>query len=184
MTAESAVDRTMRPTHCVRAAPIDPSRELGIHQPKLAGDIGWDLVAMHSVKLEPGQARDVPVNARIELPRGVYADIRNRSSMARRDLYVDHNLIDTGYRGDLFVFIRNMKPAIGVLTVNAGIARYPDRTETTYADLTKTNTVWIQEGERIAQLVFHRASPVWMMPVDEISQTTERGVNGFGSTGK
>jgi len=144
-------------TNRVRWALIDPTLPAGIHQPKLTGDIGWDLEAMHDVTINPMEAIDVPVNCQIELPHGHYADIRNRSSMGRRGLYVDTNLIDTGYRGLLFVLIRNMRSHC-VTTINA--------------------------GDRIAQLVFHQVSPVWLEEVGAISTATARASNGLGHTGR
>jgi dUTP pyrophosphatase len=166
----SSIDRTRARRNCLRWARIDPDLPPGLHQPKKQGDIGWDLEAMEDVVIGPMQSADVPVNAQIQLPEGFYADVRNRSSMARRGLYVDQNLIDNGYRGRLFVFIRNMRLPI---TVGA----YQQVRGNGNQDIT------IRAGERIAQLVFHHAKPVWEMEVEEIDMTTERGGTGFGSTG-
>ena len=45
-------------------------------------------------------------------------------------------------------------------------------------------SVHIQPMDRIAQLVFTLAIHPVMQQVEEFSNTTERGANGFGSTGK
>lgn len=135
---------------------VKPDLPAGIHEPKLVGDIGWDVEAMNAVTIRPGECANVGINCRLALPEGFYADIRNRSSMSRRGLYVDQNLIDTGYRGELFIFLRNMK--------DAGIT--------------------IIAGERIAQLVFHRVHPVWLDEIEDVPITTDRGARGFGSTGR
>ncbi|HAT65956.1 MAG TPA: dUTP diphosphatase, partial [Flavobacteriaceae bacterium] len=41
----------------------------------------------------------------------------------------------------------------------------------------------IEEGDRIAQLLFVSVRAVNWSPVMEFSHTTERGAGGFGSTG-
>lgn len=143
--------------NCVRWSPVDTTLPPGIHEPKLHGDVGFDLEAMYTIFIPSGESRDVAVNLKLWLPEGYYAEIRNRSSMARRGLYVDANIVDTGYRGPMFVLIRNMRGADEVAK--------------------------IMPRERIAQLLFHRVNPVWLNQVDDVPDDTERGNNGFGSTG-
>lgn len=158
----------------LRVAPIDKTKPIGIHAPQLEGDVGWDLEAMEDVTIPPMQALDVPVNAKAELPIGVWALIHNRSSMGRkRNLYVDMNVIDNGYRGPLFVQIRNMNLPIKIGAYGQIRARMHDDDQ----------SVTIKAGERIGQLVFYRAAPVWVKIVPEIDEQTERGPSGFGSTG-
>lgn len=152
---------------------IDPDREDGIHSPKKAGDVGYDLVAMEDVVIPPMQARDVPVNAEIQLPSNVWASIRNRSSMGRRDLYVDQNVVDNGYRGPIFVLIRNMR--LPEIRPGDEFARYE------YDEW--SNQIEIKAGERIGQLVFHQMTMVRLTRVSQIDTNTERGSSGFGSTG-
>jgi dUTP pyrophosphatase len=43
--------------------------------------------------------------------------------------------------------------------------------------------VEIDEGERLAQVVFHKMELLETMEVDELPKT-ERGESGYGSTGK
>lgn len=200
------IDTTGNSRNRVRVAPVDPDLPLGLCPPQLHNDTGFDLMAAQDVAIAPMMVALVPVNARLELPTGFYADLRNRSSMARRNLYVDHALIDNGYRGPLFVILRNMNmPALRALTqdeVNRALAMaghptpsglvIPGQEGISYhgpnvaaldgrAD---PGTVMVSAGERIAQLVFHRGTPVWIEPVAEVSLDTERGENGFGSTGQ
>ncbi len=165
-TNMSAVDVLRDPRFRIHAARVDLVLPLGIHRPKLQGDVGWDLEAMKAVTIMPMEACDVPVNVQLHLPPGFYAEIRNRSSMAKRGLYVDQNIIDTGYRGPLFVMIRNMTPP-----PIPRISRFD-------------GAIVIKAGERIAQVLFHRVNPVWLLEVNEITTDTERAMNGFGSTGK
>lgn len=195
------IDLTQDALRRVGAAPVDPALPLGVRAPQLEGDIGWDLVAALDVAIGPGDAADVPVNLRLELPPGYYVDIRNRSSMARRGLYVDQNLVDNGYRGPMYVFIRNMAlPQLRAIPdaemaaiIGTASSRLvlPGQEAPPYEGpnvlqappQADPNTVIIKAGERIAQMVFHVAAPVWIDPVDEVGADTERGGDGFGSTG-
>lgn len=152
----NTVDPLRDSRHLVRHARVDPGLPPGIHHPKLHGDVGWDLEAMTDTRIQPHQAKDVAVNLRLHLPDGYYAEIRNRSSMAKRGLYVDANIVDSGFRGALYVMVRNMD----------------------------VDEIQIQAGERVAQLLFHRVCPVWLEEVVDISTDTERSVRGFGSTGR
>ena len=45
------------------------------------------------------------------------------------------------------------------------------------------NSIVIKRGDRVAQLVIQRIENVNFVPVDQLPGT-ERGVGGFGSTGK
>lgn len=49
-------------------------------------------------------------------------------------------------------------------------------------DLRITETVTLEAGTRVCQLVVMPYVPCELVPVDELSDT-ERGVGGFGSTG-
>jgi dUTP pyrophosphatase len=130
-------------------------------QPNLAheGDAGFDLAhnGTEPIVVQPNQTVNIPTGIRVALPYGVWGMITGRSSTFKRDLLTPLSVIDNGYRGDLFAIVRN----IG------------------------TQPVTIQPAERVAQLI-----PVAML-ADVIEwqhmlelDDTERGSNGFGSTGK
>ena len=141
-----------------RWARLDPDLDPGIHEPKHEGDCGWDLVAMQDMTIAPQNAVDIPINCRLELPPGYWAEMKARSSIAKRGLQIDAGTIDNGYRGPLYVVCRN----------------------------TKTDKpITVKAGERIAQLVFHRLHEVWAEEVEEINiNGSTRGESGFGSTGR
>lgn len=161
-------DRLHQQKTCVRWARVDPAKPGGLHLPQLRGDIGFDMECMEDTLIPPMATVDVPVNARLEMPDGYYAFIWNRSSMGKRNLYVDQNLIDTGYRGRLFVLIRNMR-----------LPRPVYESGHVHDD----GEIVLRAGERIAQLIFQKVAPLWTVEVEEISTDTDRSVDGFGSTG-
>lgn len=194
------IDHAQSSRNRVRMAPAYPIEKapFGLCPPQLEGDTGWDLVAAMDAVIPPMDCADVPVNLRLELPAGFYADIRNRSSMARRNLYVDQALIDNGYRGPLFVFLRNMNlPAMRAIpdeqvamAAHGGLV-VPGQENRPYQgpNVAKApahldeGTITVKAGERIAQLVFVRGCPVWPEMVEMIDDGTARGDRGFGSTG-
>ena len=143
----------------------------GLHVPKKTGDVGWDLEAAQDVYIAPMTAVDVPCNVRLWLPDDIWAEIRARSSIARRNLQVDAGTIDPGYRGPLYALVRNMQLPI---VADAGVAM----------DMTHENAIKIKKGERVAQVVFHRVTRVAGLEVEQIEVNSERGEDGFGSTGR
>jgi len=186
----SSIDRLKTSRRRVRWAKLDPDNDAFLHEPKRHGDVGWDLEASETVTIEPGQAIDVPTNVRIELPEDVWAEIRARSSIARRGLQVDAGTIDPGYRGPLFALVRNMtqpKPnELFQYWTEAGSHRVGFRPFRFYMDWKENRSVTIEKGERVAQVVFHRVTPVWLeeVPTDALDFNTHRGEGGFGSTGR
>lgn len=119
------------------------------------GDAGLDLHVVGEHVLQPGERKDVPSGIKVELPPGVWAEIEGRSSTLRkRGLKVHRGIIDQGYRGELFSFVENV---IG-------------------------EPIRITEGERVAQFIPHPVYEVQVTLVDRVAPS-ERGENGFGSTG-
>ena len=124
----------------------------------IEGDVGIDLHANEKTWIEPFETVVIGTGTRIELPKGYGAEIRPRSSISKEGLLVHHGTIDNGYRGELMVTITNLK---------------------------QREVELIVDGQRIAQLVLHKIENVELKKVtdDELSDT-ERGANGYGSTGK
>lgn len=151
-----------------RWARVRPELPPGIHEPKHKGDCGWDLSAMEDVIIRPTTTVDVPINCRLELPSGYWAEMKPRSSIAKRGLQLDAGIIDEGYRGPLYVICRN--------------THLPEDPHMRRVDI---NTIEIKAGERIGQLIFHRLHELWSEEVDWIDvSATSRGEAAFGSTGQ
>lgn len=124
------------------------------------GDAGADLVARIEVLLEPGGGRAmVPTGIALALPPGYAGFVQPRSGLALRHGVTCLNtpgLIDAGYRDELSVLLVNTDPEV------------PYR---------------VRRGDRIAQLVIQRVESAAFVEVEELSDT-ERGLDGFGSTGR
>jgi dUTP pyrophosphatase len=127
-----------------------------------AGAAGLDLTAAIEVAMVvPSLGRvKVPTGLVIELPAGHEGQVRPRSGLAAKHGLTVLNApgtVDEDYRGEVAVLLVNLGP----------------------------EAVTIEPGERIAQLV---VAPVTRVEVAEIDGAalgvTERGVGGFGSTGR
>lgn len=105
----------------------------------------------------------------LELPEGYHAEIVPRSSVGLKTNLRQPNcvgIIDSDYRGEVKAMYE-LKPMLGV---NRD-AFYPSMGYV------------ILKGDRIAQMIIKKNEDVELVEVDELSDT-ERGVGGFGSTGK
>lgn len=124
-----------------------------------AGDAGADLVAREPATLAPGGGRAlIPTGVAIALPVGTAGFVQPRSGLALRHGVTCLNtpgLIDCGYRDELRVLLVNLDPQ---------------------------HEYRVERGDRIAQLVIQRVETADFVVVDQLDDT-ERGVDGFGSTG-
>lgn len=121
---------------------------------------GVDLYAHLSepLKLDSLDRALIPTGIHLELPNGYEAQIRPRSGLAIRQgisLVNAPGTIDADYRGE-----------IQVIVINLG-----------------KETVVIEPGTRIAQMVIASYTQVSWEEVEELSNTL-RGEGGFGHTGK
>lgn len=123
---------------------------------KKAGDIGYDVRAMEDRILESMETATISTGVFLELNDGFYADLRPRSGNSSKGLICNLGLIDTSYRGEIKASITNLTG----------------------------NDYEIKKGDRIGQLVFRKESMVDLEKVLEIDCNTDRGVKGFGSSGR
>lgn len=123
------------------------------------GSAGVDLQACieNPIVLKPMERYLVPTGLFIEIPEGYEAQVRARSGLAIKhgiSLVNGIGTIDSDYRGE-----------IKVILINLG-----------EKDFT------INNGDRIAQMVFIRHEQVEFELTDSLSDT-DRGAGGFGHTG-
>ena len=120
---------------------------------------GYDLYADTNsvVEIKPHKTRKINTGIAIMIPNGYYGAIVARSGLSTKKGLRPANctgIIDSDYRGDIIVALHN--------------------------DSDEVQT--IEPHERIAQLVICPFLSVEFNEVDELDET-ERGENGFGSTG-
>ena len=124
------------------------------------GSSGLDLHAFVTapVQLAPLERALIPTGLHIALPNNWEAQIRPRSGLAIKQGLTCLNTpgtIDADYRGELKVILINLSNEIQV----------------------------IQDGDRIAQIVFQQVEKMEWQLVENL-ETTQRGDGGFGHTGK
>lgn len=122
------------------------------------GDAGLDLRSSEDVSLAPFERRLVSTGLAIAIPEGYAGFVQPRSGLALREGLSMANtpgLIDSHYRGELKVCAINLDPE---------------------------KTIYIERGERIAQLVIQKVPSVTLSEVEELDET-DRGTGGFGSSG-
>lgn len=128
-----------------------------------ANAAGADLYAclseeqMPVVQINPGETVMISVGIKTEFSPGYGAFIHARSGLAAKRGLAPVNkvgIVDADYRGEWFVALHN----------------YSNETQ------------FVEDGERIAQVVFKEVQHPEFVEEDDLSET-ERGEGGFGSTG-
>lgn len=120
---------------------------------------GMDIRAnlQESKTLLPLERALIPTGLFMAIPEGYEAQVRPRSGLAiKKGITVLNSpgTIDADYRGELCVVLINLSNEPFV----------------------------IEDGERIAQVIFARCEQATWEPTDKLGET-ERGAGGFGHTG-
>ena len=120
----------------------------------------WDLNEnLMKYYLRPGERITLDTGLSVEIPDGYALILKDRSGLAAKNgIHVLAGVIDSSYRGEIKVCLLN--------------------TSTKYDE-----SYVIEEGERIAQAILTHDISCDIIETSELS-VTERGSNGFGSTGK
>jgi dUTP pyrophosphatase len=118
------------------------------------GDAGYDLHSTEECRIPPGVTRKVATGVKIALSRWWFASVRPRSGLSARGIHVSVGTIDSNYRGEISVVVFN----------------------------STNETITLQVGQRIAQLVFEVREVPPLIP-GVVLPDTDRGEKGFGSTG-
>ncbi len=131
-----------------------------IPQRQSIGSAGYDLFADidEPIEIKPHETVVVQSNIAFEIPRNYFGAVYSRSGMStKRGLRPATcvSVIDSDYRGSVGLPIHNDTNEVKVINAH----------------------------ERVAQIVFQRALDVELVLVDSL-EATERGDNGFGSSGK
>lgn len=118
------------------------------------GDVGHDVYAIEDIDLPFGKPVKIKTGLSLQFPNGYGCHVRDRSGLGSKGIHVLAGTIECSYRGEYIVCLVNLQDGY---------------------------THSIKKGDRIAQLVFSKVPTViWS---DAEFQDTERGGNGFGSTG-
>ncbi len=121
----------------------------------LDGDAGYDLCAIENTSINPFQVHRIRTGIAVEIPVGYYGRVIGRSGLSAEGVLVYPGTIDSGYRGEISVVMQNLSGKLYLV-------RHPNR---------------------IAQLIIAPLPKTRMVQADHLDET-DRGTNGFGSTGR
>ena len=117
---------------------------------------GLDMYSSQPITIAPNTQQLIQTGIAMEIPKGQYGQLQIRSSLAfKHSIELKAGLIDSDYRGEIKILLYNNGP----------------------------NDFSIQKGDRIAQMVINVCPQFELENSDEL-EDTERGIGGFGSTGK
>lgn len=136
-------------------------------------DAGFDLCAAEDVIVEPGETVVIPTWIAIDIPQGYEIQVRPRSGITRKTkLRVQLGTIDAGYHGDIGIIVDN--------TARNGM-------DVDYYCTYRCDFEWgayiIRKGDKIAQAVLAPIAQAEFIEVPEFAGESERGTNGWGSSG-
>ena len=119
-------------------------------------DAGFDLYSTIDVVIQPKQRKTVNTGIALQMPEHFAGLIWPRSGLSvKHGIDVLAGVVDSGYRGEIMVCLYN----------------------------TSDEDIIINTGDRIAQIIFQEVPRV-IMEVHESLGSSQRGENGFGSSGK
>lgn len=138
---------------------LDDAKDLPLPKYMTKGSVGLDLYAnvKEDTIIFPNEIKLIPTGISIQLPDGYEAQIRPRSGLALKygiSLVNTPGTIDNDYRGE-----------INLILINFGKEPFA-----------------IKRGDRIAQMVINKVEIAEVIEAEELDNT-ERGEDGFGSTG-
>lgn len=129
----------------------------GAYMPQKAHkeDAGFDLRTPEDVIIFPNSSVTIDTGVHIEIPFGYVGFLKSKSGLYVKNGIVSEGVIDCGYTGSIVAKLYNN------------------------SDNAKT----FKAGDKITQLVLLPIPDVELLQVEKLGET-ERGDNGFGSTGR
>lgn len=137
----------------VKIKRLHPEAKIPIHATEHAA--GFDIYAPQGIILKPGETTKVATGIAFEIPLGYYVRIEDRSGMAIKGIHKVGGIVDSDYRGEVFIVLHNSTP----------------------------NEYKIEKHDRIAQGILTPVHQASFLESKELSET-QRGEGGFHSTGK
>jgi dUTP pyrophosphatase len=124
------------------------------------GDAGYDLYSAEEVILKPGQITKISTGIALAIPEGYSGFIWDRSGNGSKGIKVFGGVIDSSYRGEVFVCL--------------GLMNTFER-----------SWITLPKGSKIAQLCLFRTPHFEILELDDETDLdkTTRGNKGFGSSG-
>lgn len=167
-----------------------PTRAYGV-------SAGLDIYAAETVVIEPQKKILLATDIAVDIPEGYVGLLTSRSGVSSKThLVVETGKIDAGYNGHVKVNIKNDEQRLDISTLenNKWLERnYEEPLVYDIEDKKIENgnpfevgngrKYKINKGDKIAQLVIVPIVTPEVNVVEEFESESERGTNGFGSSG-
>jgi len=119
------------------------------------GDAGFDLRSSHNEVIKAGEKKIVKTGLKMAIPKGFVGLIWDRSGIAaKHEIHALAGVVDSGYRGEIGVVLKNLS----------------------------LKDFEIKKNMRIAQMIIQPFLSANLIEVEELD-STERNDGGFGSSG-
>ena len=105
--------------------------------------------------IKPNEIKLIDTGISIKVPKDTYGRIAPRSSVSKKGILINAGVIDRDYRGPVKIMVHNLS----------------------------NFNYFINKNDRIAQLILEQIKTPQVTLVTNLDSTI-RGENGFGSTGK
>ena len=159
-----------------------PTRAYGV-------SAGLDIYAAETVVIEPQEKILLATDIAVDIPEGYVGLLTSRSGVSSKThLVVETGKIDAGYNGHVKVNIKNdtensnnydvLSEVYTAFNINGKKIELNDEEV-----LVPYGTYKINKGDRIAQLVIVPIVTPEVKVVEEFESESERGSQGFGSSG-
>ena len=128
-------------------------------------DVGYDLYAIEDVIVPVGCVCLVHTGVHLAMPENIYVQVNTRSSYGKQGILLHHGVVDSGYTGEVSIWVMNLAKPVDDKGLQL-IAPFV-----------------IKKGDKIGQLLFHKAERVNIKQISELPET-ERDGKGCGSSGR
>ena len=118
-------------------------------------DAGMDMFAVEDVMVQKGEIVKIRTGLALEIPDGYVGLFWDKSSVGSKGIKTFGGVIDSGYRGEVMVVVKNLSDSDHIF----------------------------HKGDKVAQLLIQKVEHPIIEVVEVLSDTT-RGEGGFGSTGR
>ena len=161
-----------------------PTRAYGV-------SAGLDIYAAETVVIEPQEKILLATDIAVDIPEGYVGLLTSRSGVSSKThLVVETGKIDAGYNGHVKVNIKNDEETLATdeyIYKDIKGESNDNKNATNILEILKEsnkNTSYvIKKGDKIAQLVITPIITPEVNVVDNFTNKSARGTNGFGSSG-
>lgn len=118
-------------------------------------DAGFDLYCKEDVEVKAGSSSLIDTGVHIDIPQGMVGFLKSKSGLNVKHNLLGEGVIDSGYTGPIIVKLYNHG---------------------------KENYLF-KAGDKVSQIVFLPIPPIVLREKAQL-RSSERGDNGFGSSGR